>query len=331
MKILLIFSLCLISVGSFDVNAYSGGSVIIFSAIQGDLSNRNEFCKVTQNTCINVMKDSPGGNRVYNRRFNLYKNSKGLMTVMINDLNFQDTGKYRFRVNNQHLQNVKLKVQKNACCLGSQNVSGREGDSENINCDYPKKYKNRYKYLFKLGGHPPEERCSTEVGCQNNRLSIYDDRESMFNVKIRKVTVGDAGLYLCGIKTNRNQGSFISTVKRVQLHVTASTTNNNIPSTMQPVTTATDKNPDTSQPGSSVFIIACVCVALLLIGVLGLMLYKFTHMKAQALISPQISHTYTEYEEIKDDKPYSTVQLPTIPSVPPNTVYALAELPTVIS
>ncbi|KAK3575429.1 hypothetical protein QTP86_026495 [Hemibagrus guttatus] len=99
MKILLIFTLCLISDGgaSSGVTGYSGGGVLIKCKYDTEYrQNSKYFCKGSWPGCSNQIKTKAKNEWVNSGRFSLYDNANSSeFWVMIKELTVQDTGTYQ--------------------------------------------------------------------------------------------------------------------------------------------------------------------------------------------------------------------------------------------
>ncbi|KAL7851986.1 hypothetical protein SRHO_G00177710 [Serrasalmus rhombeus] len=191
------------------------------------------------------------------------------------------------------------------CCSGPNTVSGYPGETVTISCSYPEEFKTNNKTFHKQDNQIFTLMIRTSE-TRRGRFSISDDRSSAaLRVRISDVKEADGGVYYCGVNVGGQLFSSYSLYTETQLQVTA--------------------------PDSSVIITVCVCVALLLIGGSALIFYKVRCTKRQVLLFPQISHSVCDYEEITDTRAnpiYSTVQHPSAPPDPLNTVYTTAQLPS---
>ncbi|KAI5612098.1 polymeric immunoglobulin receptor-like isoform X1, partial [Silurus asotus] len=112
MKILLIFTLCLVSgpVNCTDVIGYSGGSIIIISNINWYTHDSKYICKLKENDCSDIIRADTKRSKVQDGRFMLYSNTGKHFLVLIRKLKPQDAGTYRFGLGNQDNSTVNLKV-----------------------------------------------------------------------------------------------------------------------------------------------------------------------------------------------------------------------------
>ncbi|KAL6482314.1 hypothetical protein MHYP_G00103940 [Metynnis hypsauchen] len=222
----------------------------------------------------------------------LYLISADEFIVLIRELNPQDSVVYRFGVGNKKYKDIKLTVQSDSCCGGSDKMKAYLGETATFKCSYPDEFKTNYKYLDKFGGLSVKEIITTGKEAekeQKDRFSIFDDRRSkVFSVNISDVREDDGGVYLCGVWVWKNEKSvgYYSYFREIQLQVTA--------------------------PGSSVIIItACVCVALLLIGGSALIFYYLKRKKREG----STSSSKTKPKDDKQASDYFVVACLNVPLV----------------
>uniref|UniRef100_A0AAR2J4Q9 Ig-like domain-containing protein n=1 Tax=Pygocentrus nattereri TaxID=42514 RepID=A0AAR2J4Q9_PYGNA len=355
MKILLVFTLCLISgpVSCFNVTGYSGGSVIIHCRDKQYGKINKSFCKETPNQtpkqCVFVRFQNKWNHK---DRISL-RDSSEVFTVIYRNLSLQDAGSYRCGEAGAWSHDVNLEVKTDPCCLGSNTVSGYLGETVTISCSYPEEFKTNYQYLFKQDGEGFTEVNRTSE-TQRGRFSFSDDRRSaVLRVRISDVREADGGVYYCGVWTGGESVSYYSLYTETQLQVTAKETppspkqllpggpSSTSTTTAAPTGTTSDKH---FTPGSSVIIIpVCVCVALLLIGGSALIYYKLRCTKTQGSISSSNvakmgsnnripPHSACDYEEIRDPRPNAdtgaTPLSVELPSDPPNAVTVTEQQPS---
>ncbi|KAL6482312.1 hypothetical protein MHYP_G00103920 [Metynnis hypsauchen] len=220
-----IFTLYLIAgqVCCSDVLVYSGGSIILFPDLQWDVNNTRYICRMEQTGCRNVIKDQTNSKSVTSGRFKMYSNVDGKFTVLIRELNPQDSAVYRFGVGNEKHKDIKLTVQSDSCCGGITKMKAHLGETATFKCSYPDEFKTNNKYLDKFGlsvkdiiktGKEAEKE-------QKDRFSIFDDRSSkVFSVNISDVREDDGGVYLCGVWRKDTSVGYYSYFREVQLQVT---------------------------------------------------------------------------------------------------------------
>ncbi|KAI4892576.1 hypothetical protein NFI96_013852 [Prochilodus magdalenae] len=240
-----------------DVVGYSEGSVILFPGLQWGLNHTRYVCKVEQSGCINLIKDQTNRNEVNPGRFIMYSNADGNFTMLIRELNPQDSAMYRFGVGTESYKDVELTVQTDSCCGIIEKINAYLGETATFTCNYPDEFKTNYKYVINLNNQTTVKEIihtgkDSQVE-QKDRYSIFDDRRSkVFSVNISGVREDDGGVYLCGVWKKDKSVGYYPYFKEIQLQVT----------------------------GFSVIISVCVCGALLLIGGAALIIYKLrNHMK----------------------------------------------------
>ncbi|KAI4892578.1 hypothetical protein NFI96_013853 [Prochilodus magdalenae] len=242
-----------------DVVGYSGGSVILFPGLQWDVNHIRYVCKVEESGCTNIMKDQTNRNMVNAGRFKTYANVFGNFTMLIRELNPQDSGVYRFGVGNERHKDIELTVQTDSCCGRIEKMNAYLGETATFTCNYPDEFKTNSKNLYHLYNQTTvREIINTEKDSQveqRDRSSIFDDRRSkVFSVNISGVREDDGGVYLCGVWKKDKSVGYYSYFKEIQLQVT----------------------------GSSLIISVCVCGALLLIGGAAL-IYKLRNYMRQVM------------------------------------------------
>ncbi|KAL7852034.1 hypothetical protein SRHO_G00178190 [Serrasalmus rhombeus] len=252
-----------------DVFGYSGGSVLLFPDLKWDVNNTRYMCKMEQSGCVNIIKAQTKRKFVNSRRFMIYSNAAGNFTVLIRELNPQDSAVYRFGVGNEKHKDVELTVQNDSCCGGIKRMKAYLGETATFKCNYPEKFTKNYKYMDKFGVLSVKDITSTRKGFrkeQKGRFSIFDNRRSkVFSVTISDVREDDGGVYSCGVW--KKSGHYYSYFHDIHLQVT----------------------------GSSVIITVCVCVALLLIGGSALIVHKVrNHMIQDSASTGQRTEKYKE-------------------------------------
>ncbi|XP_047669143.1 polymeric immunoglobulin receptor-like isoform X2 [Tachysurus fulvidraco] len=208
MKILLIFTFCLISDGgaSNEVTGYSGGGILIkckYDTAYKD--NQKYFCKVSWPVCSVQIKTGDKNQWVNSERFSLFDDTKSSeFWVMIRKLTVQDTGTYQCGVDITSVIDiytpVKLKVEQGS--LVSVTAYARGGI--NINCRYEDEYKNLSKSFCKIRTHQwcfnKKQTKPNSDWSHNGRFSIHDNRSAgFFSVFITELNIEDTGTYACGV------------------------------------------------------------------------------------------------------------------------------------
>ncbi|XP_053492999.1 polymeric immunoglobulin receptor-like isoform X2 [Ictalurus furcatus] len=210
MKILLIFTLCLISDGgdSKKVTGYSGGGVLIKCKYYTKYrENQKYFCKGSVPGCSDQIKTGAKNEWINSGRFSLFDDTKSAeFSVKIRELTVEDTGMYYCGVNlpweNDIYTPVDLKVKEGGSV--SREVSAYAGGGINIKCRYEDEYKYKYKSFCKMGSHQwCFNRITTKLHSEwshDGRFSIHDNRSAgFFSVFIRELITEDTGTYACAV------------------------------------------------------------------------------------------------------------------------------------
>ncbi|XP_053492722.1 CMRF35-like molecule 8 [Ictalurus furcatus] len=115
MKILLIFTLCLISDGgdSKEVTGYSGGGVLIKCKYDTEYrENQKYFCKGSVPGCSDQIKTGAKNEWINSGRFSLFDDTKSAeFSVMIRELTVEDTGTYQCAVNKDLWKDIYTPVE----------------------------------------------------------------------------------------------------------------------------------------------------------------------------------------------------------------------------
>ncbi|XP_046708254.1 CMRF35-like molecule 8 isoform X5 [Silurus meridionalis] len=234
----------------------------------------------------------------------------------------------------------------------SKEVTGYLGGEVLIKCKYNTEYTQNPKYFCK--GSSPGCSDLIKTGDKNmwvnsGQFSLFDDTKSAeISVMIRELTVEDTGMYQCGVDISLGNDIYTTVELKVKEVSTSIPTQHS--SSLSSSSSLYEPTPASSSGGfrASTIITVCVILLLLLIGisVLLVILQKGRKMKAAShRTSVQITGNNQEvllalcdFEEIKDTRQlsasetrfstiYASLQLLTIPSELPQTVYANTELP----
>ncbi|XP_053539518.1 CMRF35-like molecule 8 [Ictalurus punctatus] len=366
MKILLIFTLCLISDGgaSKNITGYSGGGVFIKCKYHTEYTEKQKyFCKGSVPGCSDQIKTGAKNEWINSGRFSLFDDTKSAeFSVKIRELTGEDTGTYQCGVDiswgNDIYTPVELKVKKDLSYEKSISKTVHVGGDLNISCKYPQSFRRDPKFLCKT--RLQRAACSYKASVKESRkyvnegkFSLYDDGETqMFTVSIRNVTEKDSGEYWCGAEAawTSDHGYKVYftqinlTVTEPRVPVSAS-----IPTQPSSLSESTPSSPPAGFPVSTVITVS-VILLLLLIAIIFLTLTLQKRCRGTASTGRSsvqgsgnnqgvpLDDCY--YEEIKDTRRlpasdeesstiYSTAQLPTILS-DPQTVYSNTELPTIL-
>ncbi|XP_047669136.1 uncharacterized protein LOC113640761 isoform X12 [Tachysurus fulvidraco] len=210
MKILLIFTLCLISDGgtSKEVTGYSGGGILIKCKYDTEYRyNKKYFCYGSWSVCSDQIKTGDKNQWVNSGRFSLFDDTKSSeFWVMFRELTVQDTGTYQCGVDRTSGIDintpVELKVKEGS--LVSREVTAYAGGRIDIKCRCEDEYKDKSKSFCKIGTH---QSCFNQKQTKLNsewshdgRFSIHDNRSAgFFSVFIRELNIEDTGTYACGV------------------------------------------------------------------------------------------------------------------------------------
>ncbi|KAM9482156.1 uncharacterized protein Hap1MRO34_007409 isoform 2-T2 [Clarias gariepinus] len=206
MKILLIFTLCLISDGgdSKEVTGYSGGGVLIKCKYKaGYTQNKKYFCKGSPPGCSNQIKTEAKNKWINSGRFSLYDDTKSAeFWVMIRELTVQDTGTYQCGVDISYGTDiytpVELKIKEDRSYEKSISETVHVGGESNISCKYPESLRSNPKFLCKSLQSAICSRKASRTHADTMKFILYDDRERrILSVSIRNVTERDSGEYWC--------------------------------------------------------------------------------------------------------------------------------------
>ncbi|XP_036413440.1 uncharacterized protein LOC118798181 [Colossoma macropomum] len=215
MKILLIFTLFLISVGGGEserVTGYSGGGVLIKCRYETQYtSNPKYLCKGSGPNCADQIKTGVQKEWINSGRFSLFDDTKAAeFWVLIRELTVEDSGLYQCVVNISRLPDiytaVELNVKEDQSYEKSISVSGNVGRSVNISCKYPQSHRSDTKFLCRRVGYSS---CPYKTSVNESRrwivagkLSLHDDGKQIFTVIINRLSEGDSGEYWCGAESD---------------------------------------------------------------------------------------------------------------------------------
>uniref|UniRef100_W5MVS3 Ig-like domain-containing protein n=1 Tax=Lepisosteus oculatus TaxID=7918 RepID=W5MVS3_LEPOC len=143
-------------------------------------------------------------------RFSLFDNvSSRTFTVTMSRLTLQDTGVYYCGLEQwgtDRLSKIDLRVRKGLGCVTSaeRRVSGSEGGSVEIRCDYPDGYQYKEKYWCR---HPCGNKDvliktgKTDTVVSVGRFSLFVNISvRTFTVTMSRLTLQDTGVYYCGLE-----------------------------------------------------------------------------------------------------------------------------------
>ncbi|KAI4904772.1 hypothetical protein NFI96_025317, partial [Prochilodus magdalenae] len=255
MKILLVFSLFLVSVGggeSRTVRGYPGGGVLIRCRYdRGYTLNPKYFCIAPWPCRTKPVWTGAKNEWVSTGRFSLLDNtSSAEFWVMIRDLTVQDSGTYKCAVdkilNIDVYTPVELTVEEDLSYKKIISVSGHVGGGVAFSCKYPQSHRRDPKFFCRRVGTAD---CIDSRRWRNDGR-LHDDGKQAFTVNINNLTEGDSGEYWCGAESDwTSDDGYKVYITQVNLRVTeleAPTTTSSPSSTVPQSTNAT--TPSTSMP-----------------------------------------------------------------------------------
>ncbi|KAI4900256.1 hypothetical protein NFI96_025373 [Prochilodus magdalenae] len=350
MKVLLVFSLFLVSVGggeSRTVRGYPGGGVLIRCRYERRYtSNKKYLCKGAWPNCpYEIMKEVKNEWRSTGR-FSLLDNTRAAeFWVMIRDLTVQDSGLYQCGIDKAFIDvytPVELTVEEDLSYEKNISVIGHVGGGVNISCKYPQSLSSDPKFLCRRVNTTDCNYVTSVKESRRNegRFFLHDDRNQTFTVVINNLTEGDSGEYWCGAESDwTSDNGYKLYITQVNLSVTGDSLT---PGPTTPTTSKTTSSSARDFPVTIVITIVSVILVLLLIGLLFFILVLrkrsrpkgLNSIRSQSLTDSIRRHraTSTVYEEVNDGKHlpasdpgdssvYSNAEPPTDISEPSQTVY----------
>ncbi|GAA6084886.1 polymeric immunoglobulin receptor-like [Tachysurus ichikawai] len=234
MKILLIFTFCLISDGgaSKEVTGYLGGGILIKCEYDPEYTeNQKYFCKGSWAACSDQIKTGDKNQWVNSGRFSLFDDTRSAeFWVMIRELNVKDAGTYHCGVGSGSWldinTSVELKVKKDLSFEKTISKTVTVGEDLTISCKYPEFLASAPKFLCK---RPKYAACLYKTTVSESRkyvnegkFTLYDDKEKqIFSVRIRNVIEQDSEEYWCGAEVNwKSAHGYKVYFTRINLEVT---------------------------------------------------------------------------------------------------------------
>ncbi|KAK7161039.1 hypothetical protein R3I94_003879 [Phoxinus phoxinus] len=308
----LFFTICLIKGHMGDVadtvTGITGGSMIIkclyLTTNENTRKSAKSFCKVSGSECTAMtrVKDDLW---IPEERFSMIDDkSLGMMNVLIRNLTVTDSGTYRCQAGREIIQTVDSNVKHESCCGRSEEQTAYLGGTAVIHCKYPEEYKDHPKQLFKVQNRSLAS-IITALGSSftDGRFSLnVNEQEHVFTVTFTGVGRRDAGVYFCGIYTNKLITPLLT---EIQLHVSDASV----------------------QTDLYIISTACSCVILLLAVGLSLLLFKCRCKKTEDSVSSDPRNT-RDGDEVVTSAYYEEIQDSAHVSIGLNTVYATTHLPT---
>ncbi|XP_069386943.1 CMRF35-like molecule 3 isoform X2 [Paralichthys olivaceus] len=226
-------------------------------------------------------------------KYSAYDDKKErVFRAKISDLSSKDAGSYWCGVTKTGIDHyparVELKVVPDSCCDQSTNFQSHETGSVSISCEYDSKYQNNLKY-FCRGAQPST--CLQQALIMSNssrdtrQFTLTDDQASrIFTVTITRLTLKDAGRYLCGIHKNANLDVFSAIELEVEVFQTTSFTSTIVVETVRSQTDPSEPRTDASllSPLVLISIVVAVLMPPILISAL-IIVYKCKCDRAQDL------------------------------------------------
>ncbi|KAK3575678.1 hypothetical protein QTP86_033276 [Hemibagrus guttatus] len=235
MKILLIFTLCLISgaLVSRYVTAYTGTRINIKCRYEDEYKDKpKSFYKIeTDQWSFDRIRTKPDSEWSHDGRFSIHDNrSAGFFSVFIRELNTEDTGTYGCAVvvsdETEIYTVVKLNVTEGLSHEKSISETVYVGADLTVSCNYPESHRNDNKFLC---NRIATAACSYTLTVKENstnvkkgHFSLYDDREKhIVTASLKNVTEQDSGEYWCGAEVNwKSDRGYKVYFKRINLEVT---------------------------------------------------------------------------------------------------------------
>uniref|UniRef100_A0AAY4A3D1 Immunoglobulin domain-containing protein n=1 Tax=Denticeps clupeoides TaxID=299321 RepID=A0AAY4A3D1_9TELE len=194
----LICHICIFGVKVTPVIGYEGGEVNIRCPYEDAYEKYIKYLCRGKCDYLNpdiVIKTGHGQTSAAEGRFSLYDNTTaGSFTVTITRLTAQDSGKYW--CGPDIYTELQLRVKKVV------NVSGCEGHSVSITCNYERSCRDQHEKYFCRGNKTSSciatgPKASTSVK-ERGRFSLEDDPAAkFFNVRIGELRAEDTGIYWC--------------------------------------------------------------------------------------------------------------------------------------
>ncbi|XP_050957570.1 polymeric immunoglobulin receptor-like [Labeo rohita] len=161
-----------------------------------------------------------------NRRFSISDDKhKNIFSVRITAVTPDDGGVYlcgvwidRQSYSYSVINTVHLHII-DSCCGESKTVRVNSGETSAFSCEYSADQRYFRKIIFRTRNNITDEVISTnDKWYQKERLSIYDNKQKDFSVRITAVTPDDGGVYLCAVWINTHPYSYYI-ITTVQLHI----------------------------------------------------------------------------------------------------------------
>ncbi|XP_041961172.1 uncharacterized protein LOC121719518 isoform X3 [Alosa sapidissima] len=305
MIIIFLFTTFLLTVNvqALSLTGHTGGAVIMKCGgydVHRYINNRKYLCKASGPVCsTNIIVDN-GGTPAQDKRFSLHDyKMEGNFMVLITQLTPADSGTYKCVVENTTISrpaDTTLTVKTGP--WQSTTISRLLEESFKFICAFPEANKERKKYVC----HHQRKLTCFELNTSEERRQIHMLPNGSVSVTLDQLTAEDAGEYWCGVQAA--VGESITLISRTQLMI--------------------------AFLGKSVVVQAgLTAVALLLVIIVIICRKQRTREHSHPSDGPsnitdknnQISVTAHVYDEIIDTSQTRPI---------PNSVYALAQLPTIL-
>ncbi|XP_042261624.1 polymeric immunoglobulin receptor-like isoform X2 [Thunnus maccoyii] len=157
-------------------------------------------------------------------RFSLYHDTRNKnLRMAIKQLKSEDFGDYKCKFEQEDFsfydsreQELELEVVKDVCQTPFTQTA-YETAKTTITCDYPNEYNSSVKFICKDNNEICEEILSTQSSVKSNGTFTLTDTNSGFNMSISNVSSQHAGVYWCGVKSNK--GNYRVSRRKIQLQV----------------------------------------------------------------------------------------------------------------
>ncbi|XP_078533351.1 uncharacterized protein LOC144819256 [Lissotriton helveticus] len=184
---------------------------------------------------------------------------------------------------------------------GPQEVTGHQGGSLTVQCQYEEQYLENIKYWCDGRTRFCTVVVSTQRGHRHVRFSIRDDRATRtFTVTMQRLRVEDAGNYQCGISTPGLDPMFLVRVTVLQASTTMKPTSTSTTTGVYHSSSKGHKDEPTQGASSEeetilLYLLPTVGVLLLVLLVTGILLFRAKRRKKQA-----IRETVTNNSQLSD-------------------------------
>ncbi|XP_076142549.1 uncharacterized protein LOC143124722 [Alosa pseudoharengus] len=289
-----------------DISAYSGGTIIIRFDRKSDECDMCDTCKNVSRHCTKTPTEK-------------------FVTVSIHSL---DKGVCKYKCKGKEVDLEVLPVPSSG---HNQKLQRAIGGSVDITCDFPKRLHNSTKFLCR--GANSSTCIHLYPSDTSNRYSVTDGNEKNYlMVTIKNLSKGDAEVYWCALSVTLTTLTYVSLYRTIQLDVTdsPSSTSSSSRTTSSPVSKVATA-PSTATPNNlGSYVVLSVFLTLVVVALCGIALFiwvKYRKRRGRDLSSNH-GDTVQQGNKTATAHVYEEIQDTTISASGPNTVYALAQLPT---